>query len=133
MVLGHIAFRGADSDLLFEKLLIFFKYFVYKKTTILYGYNKKGCRERKYYMKTVNYRKYLKALKALRAELRIQTGGCDVEVFELNTDEQPVQLGINWHSIGTVDIDSAKNFAAAIANAVSLVEDFEYNGYMLEY
>lgn len=84
-------------------------------------------------MKTVDYREYLKALKALRTELRIQTGGCHVEVFELNTDEQPVQLGVNWSSIGTVDTDSAKDFAAAIANAASLVEDFEYNGYMVEY
>lgn len=84
-------------------------------------------------MKTVNYYEYLKALKALRAELRIQAGGCHVEVSELNTDEQPVRLGINWSSIGAVDTDTAKDFAAAIANAAELAENFIFNGYMVEY
>ena len=65
-------------------------------------------------MKTVDYREYNRALKELRAELQVQTGGLNVELCEMNGCEQPVQLGVNWAGIGTVSVDKAKDFATAI-------------------
>ena len=73
-------------------------------------------------MKTVDYREYNRALKELRAELQVQTGGLNVELCEMNGCEQPVQLGVNWAGIGTVSIDKAKDFATAISNAAGLAD-----------
>ena len=84
-------------------------------------------------MKTVNYREYRKALNELRTELRVQAGECHVELFEMNTDCQPVQLGINWAGIGTVNTDAARDFAAAIATAAARAESFISNGSRVEY
>lgn len=87
-------------------------------------------------MKTVNYREYNKAIRELRIKLREQTQSNDIEIYEMNFDGfngEPIQLGINWPSIGTVDAASAKDFAAAIIKATELIENFTYNGYLVEY
>lgn len=84
-------------------------------------------------MKTVNVREYWRALKEVRAELRAQAGGCNIELCELNNDEQPILLGVNWAAIGTVDANTARDFATAIANAAALAENFIYTGYTVIY
>lgn len=84
-------------------------------------------------MKTVTYPEYNKAMRDLRIKLRSQNNGNNIEIHEMNSDGEPVKLGINWPSIGTVDTASAKDFALAIAKAAALIENFTYNGYVVEY
>lgn len=79
-------------------------------------------------MQTVGYREFLKALRELQ---RHATHG--ICVYEMNLPEQPIKLGINWPGIGTVPPEEAASFANNILELSRLINDFIYNGYMVDY
>lgn len=86
-------------------------------------------------MKTVIYRYYRQEFNRLqnRVDALCVSLGFHVQVCEINHPTDPVRLGVNWSSIGTVPADQAAACGAAIAKAAELADNFVYNGYMLEY
>lgn len=77
-------------------------------------------------LKKVNYREYKKELERIQNELnnsRIMI--TDLSPIESDT----INLGINWSSIGAVNIEEAEKFSKDMQKAVELVKNFKYNGY----
>lgn len=77
-------------------------------------------------LKKVNYREYKKELERIQNELnnsRIMI--TDLSPIESDT----INLGINWSSIGAVDVEEAEKFSKDMQKAVELVNNFKYNGY----
>ena len=48
-------------------------------------------------------------------------------------DDVPVNLGINWASIGSVTPDEADVFADRLKVAAEACRHFKYNGYIIDY
>lgn len=81
--------------------------------------------------KTVDYRTFCMALRKLQNEVCKDRR---IEIFELPSfDENPIQLGVNWASIGTVPAAEAREFAQLLLDAATAAENFEYNGYTIDY
>ena len=79
--------------------------------------------------KKVHYRDYMKALRELREQLK----GGDEEIYQLSRDDEPIELGINWHAIGTASAERAMRVAARIIVAAEAVDKFPYNGYIQDF
>jgi len=47
--------------------------------------------------------------------------------------EKPIQMGVNWGSIGTVDTNKAEQFASELQKAIKEAKNFKYNGYTITY
>ena len=81
--------------------------------------------------KTVDYRTFCLALRKLQNEV---CSDRRIEIFELPNDEnEGIRLGVNWASIGTVPADEAREFAQLLMAAATAAENFEYNGYVIDY
>lgn len=76
--------------------------------------------------KKVYYRDYLKARHALPESP-------NVDIHQLSSDDEPIQLGVNWAAIGTVPAEQARRFAADIIAAAEAVETFPYNGFIQDF
>lgn len=81
--------------------------------------------------KAVDYRTFCLALRKLQNEVCKDRR---IEIFDLSTfDDKPIQLGVNWASIGTVPAAEAREFAQLLMDAATAAENFEYNGYTINY
>lgn len=80
-------------------------------------------------VKKVSYQEYNKALCEVQKSV-----GDRVDIYDMGGSfGMPVSLGVNWSAIGTVTSDEALTFAEDVAKAAKLVQEFPYNGYMIEY
>ena len=82
-------------------------------------------------MKTVSYRVFAQALAKLQREI-----GKDrrIQIYEMDLfPGEPIRLGVNWSAIGTVPADEAREFARQLLAAATAAENFEYNGYTINY
>ena len=84
-------------------------------------------------IKTVSYEEYIRELHKLQKKYR----GCrsHVSVFELGNvyEDSPIQVGVNWASIGTVSPEKAEEFAHALLEAAEDCRNFKYNGYVIDW
>ena len=87
-------------------------------------------------IKTVSYEEYSRELSKLQRKYR----GCRslIEIFEMgNTydiyEKSPIQVSVNWSSIGAVSIEEAKKFARTLSEALEDCGNFKYNGYVIDW
>ena len=78
----------------------------------------------------VNYREYWEEFARVKNLVR-DVAGDMIEIYEVT--EKPIELGVNWASIGTVSVEDAIEFAEKIKAVAEIVEDFKYNGYEIEW
>ena len=58
---------------------------------------------------------------------------CISNINEVSIDDKPIQLGINWASIGTVNVEEAEKFISTLKQAIEDCKNFKYNGYIIDY
>jgi len=80
-------------------------------------------------MKKVNYQVFWQALKTLRRNYCAK----GIEISLLSSDEEPVKLGVNWPSIGTVPPEQAEEFAKQMLRTAEAVKSFAYSDYLIEF
>lgn len=83
--------------------------------------------------KVVGYREFYFELTKLQKKYCIDG---DIYIADMNgftPDDVPVNLGINWASIGSVTPDEADVFADRLKVAVEACRNFKYNGYIIDY
>lgn len=83
-------------------------------------------------MKKVSYREYSKAIMGINSKLE------NVMIINISRDgdpgnADPVEMGVNWYSIGSVSTERAAEFAKELTEAIDLAKNFPYNGYEIEY
>lgn len=78
-------------------------------------------------MKKVSYREYSKAIMGINSKLE------NVMIINISRDDDPVEMGVNWYSIGSVSTERAAEFAKELTKAIDLAKNFPYNGYEIEY
>lgn len=78
-------------------------------------------------MKKVSYREYSKAMMDINSKLK------NVMIVDMSNDDRPINMGVNWYSIGSVSTEKASEFAKELAEAIELAKSFPYNGYEIEY
>ena len=87
--------------------------------------------------KKVNYKEYREALREARYELQKTANELGivrgVELYEINMDFDPVEMGVNWSAFGTVTGDEALKFSSLLGKAVEIAISFKYNGYIVDY
>lgn len=80
-------------------------------------------------MKTIsNFCKRL-ALEAIAEEIDDRR----IEVFEMPSYGEPIQLGVNWAAIGTVSAEEAVAFAAKLTKAAEIAANHPMNGAEIVY
>ena len=84
-------------------------------------------------IKTVSYKEYSRELYKLQR--KYEKGNSHVSVFELGSvyEDSPIQVGVNWASIGTVSPEKAEEFAHALSEAIKDSRNFKYNGYVIDW
>ena len=84
-------------------------------------------------IKTVSYEEYSRELSKLQRKYR----GCRslIEIYEVGSisESSPIQVGVNWASIGTVSPEKAEEFAHALSEAIKDSRNFKYNGYVIDW
>ena len=84
-------------------------------------------------IKTVSFEEYMRGMLELREKNK---GYCSrIEIFEVGgaLGGFPIQVGVNWASIGTVSPEETEEFAHALLQAAEDCKNFKYNGYMLDW
>lgn len=85
--------------------------------------------------KTVKLYTYKMALMNLNFKAR-QMSNDAISVYEKDMgiiENTPITLGINWAGCGTQSTEDAEKFAVTMIKVVNMVENFEYNGYTIDY
>lgn len=84
--------------------------------------------------KSVSSKDYYKALQVLQREAAEASHGRrgSIDVVEMYWDS-PVQLGVNWSAVGSVEPDTALEFADRLKRLAEKARDFKYNGYTVDY
>ena len=84
-------------------------------------------------VKTISYKEYIHELHKLQK--KYEDHHSHVSVFELGNvyEDSPIQVGVNWASIGTVSPEKAEEFAHALSEAIKDSRNFKYNGYVIDW
>lgn len=83
-------------------------------------------------MNTVKAFDFDQELTQLQRKVREATEGC-IDVHEMQNFKDPVRLGVNWASIGTVSPEETVAFAQKMVEVAEMVRNFKYNGYYIEW
>ena len=81
----------------------------------------------------VKYRIYSIELRNLNRKYSNTIGRISFYNVSSDFNDEPIELGINWASIGTVSVDEALEFVSEIRQAVNECENFKYNGYYIDW
>ena len=81
----------------------------------------------------VKYRIYSMELRNLNRKYSNTIGHINFYNVSSDLSDEPIELGINWASIGTVSVDEALEFVSEIRQAVKECENFKYNGYYIDW
>ena len=84
-------------------------------------------------IKTVSYKEYIHELHKLQK--KYEGHHSRVSVFELGSvyEDSPIQVGVNWASIGTVSPEETEEFAHTLLKAAEDCRNFKYNGYIIDW
>lgn len=82
--------------------------------------------------KVVNYRDYVFELRKLQRKYSLDGNIYVSDTHNFIVDE-PIQLGVNWASIGTVSVEEAEKFISTLKQAIEDCKNFKYNGYIIDY
>lgn len=83
--------------------------------------------------KFVKYRIFHREVRALDHKYENTIGHIGFYNISNDFSDKPIELGINWASIGSVSVDEALKFASDIRQAVKECENFKYNGYYIDW
>lgn len=83
--------------------------------------------------KVVKYRDYFFELRKLQRKYRLDGNIYVCDTHNFGVDEEPIQLGVNWASIGTVSVEEAEKFISTLKQAIEDCKNFKYNGYIIDY
>ena len=83
-------------------------------------------------MKKVKAYDFDQELRQLQRKVREATEGC-IDIYEMQNYKDPVWLGVNWASIGTVSPEETVAFAQKMVEVAEMVRNFKYNGYTVEW
>ena len=83
--------------------------------------------------KKVSYRDFCYELNKLQEKYCSDGDIYIADMSGFTPDDVPVNLGINWASIGSVTPDKADVFADRLKVAAEACRNFKYNGYMIDY
>ena len=83
-------------------------------------------------IKTVSYWDHREALDALQRKYQ----KTPVNIFEVRghlnyLKKEPIRLGINWSTLGTVEVEEAEEFMAVMQQAIEDCKNYKYNGYTI--
>ena len=85
----------------------------------------------------VSRREHYEAEKELKASLdkeaeRLGLSDRYIQIYD-TACMAPIQMGVNWSAIGTVDAETTIKFAELLKTAADLAEGFKFNGYVVDY
>lgn len=83
--------------------------------------------------KKVNYRDFCYELNKIQEKYCSDGYIYISDMSGFTPDDVPVNLGINWASIGSVTPDEADVFAGRLKVAAEACRNFKYNGYIIDY
>ena len=83
--------------------------------------------------KKVSYREFCYELNKLQEKYCRDGYIYIADMSGFTPDDVPVNLGINWASIGSVTPDEADVFAGRLKVASEACRNFKYNGYIIDY
>ena len=83
--------------------------------------------------KAVGYREFCYELNKLQEKYCGDGYIYIADMSGFTPDDVPVNLGINWASIGSVTPDEADVFVDRLIVVVEACRIFKYNGYMIDY
>ena len=83
--------------------------------------------------KKVSYRDFCYELNKLQEKYCSDGDIYIADMSGFTPDDVPVNLGINWASIGSVTLDEADVFADRLKVAIEACRNFKYNGYIIDY
>ena len=83
--------------------------------------------------KKVSYREFYHELKKIQEKYSSDGDIYIADMSGFTPDDVPVNLGINWASIGSITPDEADVFAGRLKVAAEACRNFKYNGYIIDY
>ena len=83
--------------------------------------------------KKVSYRDFYHELNKIREKYCSDGDIYIADMSGFTPDDAPVNLRINWASIGSVTTDEADVFADRLKVAAEACRNFKYNGYIIDY
>ena len=81
----------------------------------------------------VSWHEFDRALYELRSQFcegQHHVDICDMTGYGADA---PIQLGVNWAALGTVQPEQTREFIALLEEALKKIEEFPYNGYVKDY
>ncbi len=84
-------------------------------------------------IKTVSFEEFRH--EQYKLQRKYGNSGSHIEIFLVSSifRDSPIQMGINWASIGTVSPEEAEKFAHTLLEAVEDCKNFKYNGYVIDW
>lgn len=84
-------------------------------------------------IKPVSFEEYRRELSKLQR--KYGSYASHIGIFELSDalEDSPIQIGVNWASIGTVSPEEAEEFAHTLLEAAEDCRNFKYNGYVIDW
>ena len=83
--------------------------------------------------KVVGYREYKKEVGALNHKYYGTIGGITISNISDDLNDEPIELGINWASIGASSIEDVEEFVSDLKQAIKDCKNFKYNGYTIDW
>lgn len=83
--------------------------------------------------KLVKYRDFHKELRALNHKYYNTIGGITISNISNDLNDEPIELGINWASIGDRSIEDVEEFVSDLKQAIKDCKNFKYNGYIVDW
>ena len=83
--------------------------------------------------KLVKYRDFRKELRALQYKYENTIGRIMISDISDEFEDGPIELGINWASIGTRSVEDVEEFVSDLKQAIKDCKNFKYNGYTVDW
>lgn len=83
--------------------------------------------------KLVKYRDFSKEMRALNHKYYNTIGSITISNISDGLEEGPIELGINWASIGTRSVEDVEEFVSDLKQAIKDCKNFKYNGYSIDW
>ena len=84
-------------------------------------------------IKTVSFEEYRREQYKLQRKYRNRNSHVEIFVLSSIYGSSPIQMGVNWASIGTVAPEEAEKFAHTLLEAAEDCKNFNYNGYVIDW
>ena len=83
--------------------------------------------------KLVKYRDFHRELRALQYKYENTIGSIMISDISDSLEDGPIELGINWASIGDRRVEDVEEFISDLKQAIKDCKNFKYNGYIVDW